>query len=177
MNRRALHSIILSLVASIIPATAVHGADTARVQMDFMTLGMSFQDFAKYILALKLRLTPFPASAGSDDEAMFLVKNEEGKTTHFAQFCKDELVSMQANRDATLPIFARLAHDLVSTYGQPLRLDTTAPSEANSRLTDLLTITWKARFGRVTLLYNNVPNSEQVSVSYSLKNACFDVRK
>ncbi|MEO5862771.1 MAG: hypothetical protein ABIW48_01050 [Burkholderiales bacterium] len=110
--------------------------------------------------------------AGSDVTLAFDgVKKETNRLFKF-YFCNDRLVTFEQSLKGSVKNFVTVTQNYVRQYGQPTKLDAATNVISNGEKSSM-SVYWRVRNDFVGLRYVNLPNGEDLSVSWEVSNNCF----
>ena len=101
------------------------------------------------------------------------VKKETNRLFKF-YFCSDKLVTFEQSLKGSIRNFVTVTQNYVKQYGQPVKVDAGTNVLSNGEKSSMA-IYWRFRNEYVGLRYVNLPNGEDLSVSYEVNNNCFQV--
>ncbi len=110
--------------------------------------------------------------AGADVTLAFDgVKKETNRLFKF-YFCNDKLVTFEQSLKGSIKNFIVVTQNYVRQYGQPIKVEAGTNVLSNGEKSSMA-IYWRFRNEYVGLRYVNLPNGEDLSVSYEVNNNCF----
>jgi hypothetical protein len=99
------------------------------------------------------------------------VKKETNRLFKF-YFCSDKLATFEQSLKGSVKNFIVVTQNYVRQYGQPVKVDAGTNVLSNGEKSSMA-IYWRIRNEYVGLRYVNLPNGEDLSVSYEVNNNCF----
>jgi hypothetical protein len=99
------------------------------------------------------------------------VKKETSRLFKF-YFCNDKLVTFEQSLKGSVKNFVTVTQNFVRQYGQPMKVDAATNVISNGEKSSMA-IYWRFRNDFVGLRYINLPNGEDLSVSWEVNNNCF----
>ena len=87
-------------------------------------------------------------------------------------FCSDKLVTFEQSLKGSIKNFIIVTQNYVKQYGQPIKVEAGTNVLSNGEKSSMA-IYWRFRNEYVGLRYANLPNGEDLSVSYEVNNNCF----
>ncbi len=99
------------------------------------------------------------------------VKKETNRLFKF-YFCNDKLVTFEQSLKGSIKNFVTVTQNYVKQYGQPIKVEAGTNVLSNGEKSSMF-IYWRFRNEYVGLRYVNLPNGEDLSVSYEVNNNCF----
>jgi hypothetical protein len=99
------------------------------------------------------------------------VKKETNRLFKF-YFCNDKLVTFEQSLKGSVRNFVTVTQNYVRQYGQPIKVDA-ATNVISSGEKSSMSIYWRFRNDFVGLRYINLPNGEDLAVSWEVNNNCF----
>lgn len=87
-------------------------------------------------------------------------------------FCSDKLVAFEQSLKGSVRNLVTVTQNYVRQYGQPIKLDASTNVISNGEKSSMV-IYWRLRNDFVGLRYVNLPNGEDLAVSYEVNNNCF----
>ncbi len=99
------------------------------------------------------------------------VKKETNRLFKF-YFCGDRLVTFEQSLKGSIRNFVTVTQNYVKQYGQPIKVEAGNNVLSNGEKSSMA-IYWRFRNEYVGLRYVNLPNGEDLSVSYEVGNNCF----
>jgi hypothetical protein len=99
------------------------------------------------------------------------VKKETNRLFKF-YYCSDKLVTFEQSLKGSIRNFVTVTQNYVKQYGQPFKVEAGTNVLSNGEKSTMA-IYWRVRNEYVGLRYVNLPNGEDLSVSYEVGNNCF----
>ncbi len=99
------------------------------------------------------------------------VKKETNRLFKF-YFCNNKLVTFEQSLKGSVKNFVTVTQNYVRQYGQPMKVDAATNVISNGEKSSML-IYWRFRNDFVGLRYVNLPNGEDLAVSWEVSNNCF----
>ena len=99
------------------------------------------------------------------------VKKETNRLFKF-YFCNDKLVTFEQSLKGSVKNFVTVTQNYVRQYGQPIKVDAATNVISNGEKSSMA-IYWRFRNDFVGLRYINLPNGEDLAVSWEVGNNCF----
>jgi hypothetical protein len=99
------------------------------------------------------------------------VKKETNRLFKF-YFCNDKLATFEQSLKGSVKNFIVVTQNYVRQYGQPIKVDAGTNVLSNGEKSSM-SIYWRFRNEYVGLRYINLPNGEDLSISYEVNNNCF----
>ncbi len=99
------------------------------------------------------------------------VKKETNRLFKF-YFCNDKLVTFEQSLKGSVKNFIVVTQNYVRQYGQPIKVDAGTNVLSNGEKNSMA-IYWRFRNEYIGIRYLNLPNGEDLSVSYEVNNNCF----
>ncbi|MEO6022143.1 MAG: hypothetical protein ABIP64_03330 [Burkholderiales bacterium] len=109
---------------------------------------------------------------GSDVILAFDGPKKETNRLFKFYFCSDKLVTFEQSLKGSVRNFVTVTQNYVRQYGQPIKIDAGTNVVSNGEKSSMV-IYWRLRNDFVGLRYVNLPNGEDLSVSYEVNNNCF----
>jgi hypothetical protein len=99
------------------------------------------------------------------------VKKETNRLFKF-YFCNDKLVTFEQSLKGSVKNFIVVTQNYVRQYGQPIKVDAGTNVLSNGEKSSMA-MYWRFRNEYIGVRYVNLPNGEDLSVSYEVNNNCF----
>ena len=99
------------------------------------------------------------------------VKKETNRLFKF-YFCSDKLVTFEQSLKGSIKNFVVVTQNYVRQYGQPIKVEAGTNVLSNGEKISM-SMYWRFRNEYIGLRYVNLPNGEDLSVSYEVNNNCF----
>lgn len=99
------------------------------------------------------------------------VKKETNRLFKF-YFCNDKLATFEQSLKGSVKNLIVVTQNYLRQYGQPIKIDAGTNVLSNGEKNSMA-IYWRFRNEYVGLRYVNLPNGEDLSVSYEVNNNCF----
>ena len=87
-------------------------------------------------------------------------------------FCNDKLVTFEQSLKGSVRNFVTVTQNYVRQHGQPMKVDASNSVISNGEKNSMV-IYWRLRNDFVGLRYSNLPNGDDLAVSYEVNNNCF----
>lgn len=110
--------------------------------------------------------------AGSDVTLAFDGVRKETNRLFKFYFCNDKLVTFEQSLKGSVKNFVTVTQNYVRQYGQPMKVDAATNVISNGEKSSM-SIYWRFRNDFVGLRYINLPNGEDLAVSWEVGNNCF----